>query len=433
MYKIAVVGLGYVGLPIASLFAKKYPVVGFDIDEVRISLLKNGKDTNHEIDEQELKKVLLKEHPFRDHSDSKTPKKGLYCTVQSDELKDCNCFIIAVPTLLTPNQQPNLTQLINASQLVAKYLKKGDLVIYESTVYPGATEEVCVNKLEKVSSLKLNDDFYVGYSPERINTGDKEHTLENVVKITAGSSIEAAKAVDDLYKSVIKSGTCPVSSIRVAETVKIVENSQRDVNIAFVNELSKIMSCLNIDTNEVLKAAETKWNFNKYNPGMVGGSCIGIAPIFLSMEVKKKGYEPLLLDASRKVNNSMSAFIASEVIKLMTNNGLKVKNSEVLILGITFKENCTDARNSKILDLIEELKSYGCKLSVYDPICNAASLDSSHGIELERDITSKKYHAIVAAVAHDVFYNNDYSNSLEVNGVIYDVKGILHGKANKTL
>ena len=417
--KIAIIGLGYVGLPLARLFAGKYNVVGFDTNEKRIVELKKGIDTTQEVDNELLKTVLI---------DDVTIDKGLFVTSNSDFLKECNYFIVTVPTSVDKNNQPVLIPLLSASKTIAKYLKKDDIVIYESTVYPGATEEDCIPVLEKESGLILNKGFYVGYSPERISPGDKVRTVENILKVTSGSTPETAKKVDDLYKSVIKSGTHLASSIKVAEASKIIENCQRDINIAFVNELAKIFSLMDINTSEVLEAASTKWNFLPFKPGLVGGHCIGVDPFYLAQKAQQFGYYPEIILSGRRLNDSMGSHIASEVVKLMIDKEVKVKGASVLILGITFKENCPDIRNTKVIDLYRSLKSFGVQIDVYDSWAQKNEVKEEYNINLIDDLYGRKYEAIVLAVSHSDFIDIDVSKLKNKKSVIYDIKNFLEIK-----
>lgn len=418
--KVAVVGLGYVGLPLARLFATKYSVVGFDIKQERISALMSGSDLTGEVSGDDLKSVLLS-HPPKDN------ESGLYFTSDPAELRSCNYYIVAVPTPVDSHHSPDLTPLYRASETVGKVLSKGDIVIYESTVCPGITEEECVPILEKSSGLKYNVDFFAGYSPERINPGDKEHTVEKIMKVTSGSTPEAAEKVDALYRSVITAGTFPVSSIRVAEASKVIENTQRDINIAFVNELSKIFHLLDIDTNEVLAAAGTKWNFLPFKPGLVGGHCIGVDPYYLIRKAQDYGYHPGLILYGRRINDTMGEYIANRVVKCMIKKDVPVKNAEVLVLGFTFKENCPDVRNTKVGDVVRVLKDYGINISVYDPWARAEEVMSEYGLELTASLPgSKKYDAVVLAVAHKEFMTLDIPSLMKENHVIYDVKGCLN-------
>ena len=417
--KIAILGLGYVGLPLARLFATKYSVVGFDINSKRVDELKKGIDETQEVDRSLLKKVI---------SEYYNDEKGLFITDDSIFLKDCNYFIVTVPTSVDKNNQPVLTPLLSASKTIASYLKKEDTVIYESTVYPGATEEDCVPVLEKESGLIFNKDFYVGYSPERISPGDKVKTVENILKVTSGSTPETAKKVDDLYKSVLKSGTHLAPSIKVAEASKIIENCQRDINIAFVNELAKIFSLMEINTSEVLEAASTKWNFLPFKPGLVGGHCIGVDPFYLAQKAQQFGYYPEIILSGRRLNDSMGNFIASEVVKLMIDRDVKVKGANVLVLGVTFKENCPDIRNTKVVDMYLALKSYGIHIDVYDSLAKAKEVKEEYGIDLITDFKHKKYEAIVLAVPHHDFKNINIKELKTSNSVVYDIKNFLETK-----
>lgn len=417
--KIAIIGLGYVGLPLARLFATKYNVIGFDINSNRVEELKLGIDSTQEVDDELLRKVLLQEN---------TNVNGLFVTDTSDYLKDCNYFIVTVPTSVDKNNQPVLHPLLSASKTIAQYLKKEDIVIYESTVYPGATEEDCIPVLERESNLSFNKDFFVGYSPERISPGDKVRTVESILKVTSGSTIETATKVDDLYKSVLKNGTHLAPSIKVAEASKIIENCQRDINIAFVNELAKIFSLMNINTNDVLEAAATKWNFLPFKPGLVGGHCIGVDPFYLAQKAQQFGYYPEIILSGRRLNDSMGGYVASEVIKLMIDKEVKVKGAKVLILGITFKENCPDIRNTKVIDLYRSLTSYGVKVNLYDPWANREEVKQEYDIDLVEDANKKKYSAIVLAVAHNQFKTLDISKLQKKKSVIYDIKNFLTKK-----
>ena len=422
--KIAIIGLGYVGLPLARLFATKFPVVGFDINSGRISELMSGLDATLEVDNETLKSVLVD-----DVSDS----KGLYCTNQLEKIKDCNYYIITVPTPVDKNNRPILTPLIKASETVGAVLKKGDIVIYESTVYPGATEEECIPVLEKISGLKFNKDFYAGYSPERINPGDKEHTVEKILKVTSGSTPEVGIKVDDLYKSVITAGTHLAPTIKVAEAAKVIENSQRDINIAFVNELAKIFNLMDINTHDVLEAAGTKWNFLPFKPGLVGGHCIGVDPYYLAQKAQEYGYNPEIILAGRRMNDSMGGYVASEVIKTMIQKDIKIKDAEILILGITFKENCPDVRNTKAVDVITALKKYGVNVTIYDPWANEKEVLHEYNLVSVKELPKDKFDTIVLTVAHNEFKNIDLSMFKKENAIIYDVKGILDEKADAKL
>jgi UDP-N-acetyl-D-galactosamine dehydrogenase len=416
-HKIAVIGLGYVGLPLAVEFAKKYVTIGFDINHNRIQELRSGKDTTLEVEDELLQQVLASSLDF-DHD-------GLYVSDTLDDISRCNTFIVTVPTPTDKNNRPVLTPLYKASESVGKVLKKGDYVIYESTVYPGATEEECVPVLEKISGLKLNVDFFVGYSPERINPGDKEHTVAKILKVTSGSTPEAAEVVDQLYQSVITAGTYKAASLKVAEAAKVIENSQRDINIAFVNELSKIFNRLGIDTHEVLAAAGTKWNFLPFKPGLVGGHCIGVDPYYLAQKAQEVGYHPEIILAGRRLNDSMGQYVASEVIKLMIKRDIPVKGSNILMLGITFKENCPDIRNTKTIDIYHELKTYDLHVDVYDPWASVDDVRHEYHITSYTSLPDKKYDAVILAVAHKTFESIDLDGVKKENAVVYDVKAVL--------
>ena len=416
--KITVVGLGYVGLPLAVEFGKKYPTIGFDIDHKRIKELNNFNDSTLEVSRSELKNVLIKNPKEKNNI-------GLFLTNNKSNIDSSNVFVITVPTPTDKNKRPVLTPLIKSSETVGAVLKKGDIVVYESTVYPGVTEDECVPVLEKMSNLKFNKDFSVGYSPERINPGDKEKTVTKILKVTSGSNKKAAKIIDDLYKSVIKAGTHLAPSIKVAEAAKVIENSQRDINIAFVNELAKIFNLLEIDTQAVLKAASTKWNFLPFQPGLVGGHCIGVDPYYLAQKAQEVGYHPEIILSGRRLNDSMGVYVASEIIKLMLKNNLKIKNSNVLILGITFKENCPDIRNTKIVDVITHLNSFGVKTTIYDPWANPEDVLNEYSISTTQESPSQKYDAIVLAVAHNEFLSLNFKSIRKKQSVIYDIKGFL--------
>lgn len=415
--KIAVIGLGYVGLPLAVAFAKKYFVVGFDINQSRVAELKNGFDTTLEVEEHELKEVLF----------NKQDKTGLLITDDKGEIQNSNFYIITVPTPTDKHNRPILTPLIKASETVGSVLKKGDIVVYESTVYPGATEEECIPVLEKVSGLVFNKDFYVGYSPERINPGDKIHTVTKIKKVTSGSTPQIAKYIDEVYKNIIEAGTFMASSIKVAEAAKVIENSQRDINIAFVNELAKIFNLLNIDTKEVLEAAGTKWNFLPFSPGLVGGHCIGVDPFYLAQKAQEVGYHPEIILAGRRLNDSMGKYVAQEAVKIMINKDIPVKNAKVLMLGITFKENCPDIRNSRAIDIVKELKSYKINVDVFDPWAKKEEVKKEYDIELieKYDKISLKYDAIILAVAHNEFLTLDLGKLKAQISIVYDVKAFL--------
>ncbi|WP_285060299.1 nucleotide sugar dehydrogenase [Pedobacter ginsengisoli] len=415
--KIAVIGLGYVGLPLARLFATKYPVVGFDINQKRIAELMSGTDATLEVSDQILQSVLV---------DSPSSANGLFCSANLDDIKACNIYVITVPTPVDKNNRPDLTPLYKSSETVGRVLSKGDIVIYESTVYPGVTEEECIPVLEKVSGLKFNVDFFAGYSPERINPGDKEHTVEKILKVTSGSTLEIGKKVDQLYKSVITAGTHLAPSIKVAEAAKVIENSQRDINIAFVNELAKIFNRLRIDTSAVLEAAGTKWNFLPFKPGLVGGHCIGVDPYYLAQKAQEHGYHPEIILAGRRLNDGMGEYVAHEVIKLMIKKEIPVKGSKILVLGITFKENCPDVRNTKVIDVLNTLAEYETDITIYDPWANPAEVEHEYGWQSVRDLKNcNDYDAIVLTVSHNEFRSLDLNALCKGNKVIYDVKGIL--------
>ena len=422
--KIAIVGLGYVGLPLARLFATKYPVVGFDINAARVQELKSGKDATLEVEDHLLQSVLLNEIPAKD-------KTGLFCSDQIEDIADANIYIITVPTPVDKNNRPVLTPLYKSSETVGKVLKKGDIVIYESTVYPGVTEEECIPVLEKVSGLTFNVDFFAGYSPERINPGDKEHTVEKILKVTSGSIPEIGKIVDDLYKSVITAGTHLAPTIKVAEAAKVIENSQRDINIAFVNELAKIFNLMNIDTHEVLKAAGTKWNFLPFKPGLVGGHCIGVDPYYLAQKAQEFGYHPEIILAGRRLNDSMGQYVAEQVIKTMIKKDINVNGAEILMLGITFKENCPDVRNTKIVDVIKALEDFGVKVTTFDPWANPEEVHHEYSIWSINEVPNAKFDAIVLGVAHKEFLDIDFSFLRKENAILYDVKGVLKNSDNK--
>jgi UDP-N-acetyl-D-glucosamine/UDP-N-acetyl-D-galactosamine dehydrogenase len=414
--KIAIIGLGYVGLPLARLFATQYSVVGFDINASRITSLKLGIDSTYETEKEVLQKVL---HQTPSNS------KGLFCTSQLEDISDCNYYIVTVPTPVDKNNRPDLTPLYKSSETVGKVLKKGDIVIYESTVYPGVTEEECVPVLEKFSGLKFNIDFFAGYSPERINPGDKEHTVDKILKITSGSTTETAQKVNQLYQSVITAGTYLAPSIKVAEAAKVIENSQRDINIAFVNELSKIFNLLDIDTYDVLEAAGTKWNFLPFKPGLVGGHCIGVDPYYLAQKAQQKGYNPEIILAGRRLNDSMGEYVASQVVKLMIKKGVTVLGANLLLLGITFKENCTDVRNTKIVDVVKALDEYGLKVTIYDPCANPDEVLKEYQLQTTNIEPKIQFDAVVLGVAHKQFMTLDINSLRKENSVLYDVKGVL--------
>ncbi len=412
--KICIIGLGYVGLPLAHAFSFKYPVVGVDINPERIDELKNGFDRTLELNENQVKECH---------------ENGMVFTTDIKEGKDCNIYIVTVPTPITEDNEPDLTPIKSSTKAVGSVLKKGDIVIYESTVYPGVTEEVCVPILEETSGLKFNEDFFCGYSPERINPGDKEHTVTKILKITSGSTPEIAKRVDDLYKSIITAGTHLAPTIKVAEAAKVIENTQRDVNIALMNELAMIFDTMGIDTNAVIEAAATKWNFIKLTPGLVGGHCIGVDPYYLIYKAKSLGYTPNIILGARHINDGMSKLIADKTIKFMIQKDKKIKNSNVLILGVTFKENCPDMRNTKVVDIIKELKEYGCNIDVYDYWVDKSDREAKDLPFIdELPLNSKKYDAIIVAVAHDKFKDitkEQYESMSRGEPVVMDVKGIV--------
>ena len=405
--KICIIGLGYVGLPLAHAFSAKYKVVGFDIARWRIDELRGGFDRTLELSEEQLNEAIA---------------NGMEFTLDLETIRDCNVYIITVPTPIDNYKKPDLTPLIKASETLGKVLKKNDIVIYESTVYPGCTEEDCVPVLERVSGLTFNTDFYCGYSPERINPGDKEHTVTKILKVTSGSTPEIAEKVDALYKSIITAGTHLAPTIKVAEAAKVIENSQRDINIAFVNELSLIFDRMGIDTNAVLEAAGTKWNFLRFKPGLVGGHCIGVGPHYLTHKAEALGYHPQVILAGRRNNDNMGIFVANKVIKLMIKKGHKIEGSRVLVLGITFKENCPDIRNSKVIDVIRELQEFGCNVDVSDPWADGAEVKHEYGLELTEKPDFSRYDALVLAVAHDEYKTLRFPSSHQV---VFDIKSIL--------
>lgn len=408
--RICVIGLGYVGLPLARLFSTKYHTVGFELNQSRVDALMQGHDATLEVDDALLQEAI---------------KGGFTCTTDLEKILDCNFYIVAVPTPVDRNNNPDLTPLVSASTTVGKVISKGDIVVYESTVYPGVTENHCVPIIEKVSGLKFNLDFFAGYSPERINPGDKLHTVEKIKKITSGSTAEVAEVVNHVYSSVIQAGTYMASSIKVAEAAKVIENSQRDINIAFVNELSKIFNRMGIDTQDVLDAASTKWNFLPFKPGLVGGHCIGVDPYYLAQCAQQYGYNPEIILAGRRMNDSMGEYVASETVKLMLKKGIQVLDSHVLIMGFTFKENCPDVRNTKVIDIYRSLKEYNVNITVYDPWTSADISRKEYGVEVVNKLPCIHFSAVVLAVAHEEFKNIDIEQLCKENHVIYDVKGIL--------
>lgn len=415
--KLAIIGLGYVGLPLARLFATKFPVVGFDIHTARVEALRAGRDTTLEVSEKALSAVLR--DPLQNGG------SGLWLSSDPESISGADVFIITVPTPVDRNNRPDLNPLLKASETVGKQLGKGAIVVYESTVFPGATEEVCVPVLEQFSGLKFNVDFFAGYSPERINPGDKQHTIEKILKITSGSTPQTAEIIDTLYRKVIDAGTYKASSIKVAEAAKVIENAQRDINIAFVNELAKIFNILQIDTREVLEAAATKWNFLPFKPGLVGGHCIGVDPYYLAQKAQEAGYHPEIILAGRRLNDSMAEYVASQIVKLMIRKNIPVNGAKALVLGITFKENCPDVRNTKIVDLVAHLESYGIEVAVYDPWANPREVLQTYGFALLENLQGAKYDTIIAAVAHREFEALDLQQFKKTPGLLYDIKGSL--------
>jgi len=409
--KICVVGLGYVGLPLARLFSTKYPTVGFDMNQARVNALMKGHDATLEVAD-DLLQDAINNHGFK-------------CTTDIEQIRDCNFYIVAVPTPVDENNNPDLTPLYGASTTVGKVISKGDIVVYESTVYPGVTEDECIPVVEKVSGLKYNEDFFAGYSPERINPGDKLHTVEKIKKVTSGSTVEIGKKVNEVYASVITAGTHLASTIKVAEAAKVIENSQRDINIAFVNELSKIFTKMEIDTQDVLEAASTKWNFLPFKPGLVGGHCIGVDPYYLAQCAQRHGYNPEIILAGRRMNDGMGEYVANEVVKLMLKKGIQVLGANILILGFTFKENCPDVRNTKVIDIYNALREYNVNITIYDPWANPAIVEHEYGIKVTNQLPMKKYDTAILAVAHKEFTELDILSMLNDNHIIYDVKGFL--------
>lgn len=401
--KIAVIGLGYVGLPLAAAFSEKYEVTGFDVNAARIEELKSGYDRTLELSAEQMKKAI---------------DSGMKFSLNLDDIKGCNFFIVTVPTPIDKNKRPDLTPVIKATQSVAKVLKKGDIVVYESTVYPGVTEEICVPLLEQ-SGLKFNEDFFCGYSPERINPGDKEHTVTKIKKITSGSTPEIAEKVDEIYRSIITAGTHKAPTIKVAEAAKVIENTQRDINIAFMNELAMIFNKMNIDTNAVLQAAGTKWNFLNFRPGLVGGHCIGVDPYYLTHKAQELGFHPEMILAGRRINDNMGKYAADQVVKLMIKRGVLINSARVLVLGLTFKENCPDIRNSRVIDVIEELRDFGCRVDVYDPWADEAEVKREYGLTPLKSFDEADYDCVVIAVAHDKFKGLKFSKAL-----VYDIKNV---------
>lgn len=411
--KIAVIGLGYVGLPLARLFSTKYSTIGYDMNQSRVDSLNAGHDSTLEVDDELLQEAIH--------------KNGFRCTSKIDDIKDCNFYVVAVPTPVDENNRPDLRPLWGASETIGKVITKGDIVVYESTVYPGVTEEECLPVVEKVSGLKFNEDFFAGYSPERINPGDKLHTVEKIKKVTSGSTPEIADIIDRVYNSVLINGTHKAPSIKVAEASKIIENSQRDVNIAFMNELAKIFNAMGIDTHDVIEAAASKWNFIKLSPGLVGGHCISVDPYYLIQKAQVYGVLPRIMYNARRLNDGMGAYVANQAIKLMNKKGVIVKDAKVLLLGITFKENCPDVRNTKIVDIYHTLTEYTNNITVYDPWANKDHIKLEYNIEIENKLSiSEKYDAVILCVAHDEFMGIDVKSFVKDGGVIYDVKGVLN-------
>ena len=413
--RIAVIGLGYVGLPLARLFSTKYKTIGFDLNQARVAKLMNGHDDTLEVSDELLRQAIS--------------QHGFVCTADIEMIRECNFYVVAVPTPVDRNNRPDLGPLIGASTTVGQVIAKNDIVVYESTVYPGVTEEECIPVIEKTSGLKFNVDFFAGYSPERINPGDKLHTVAKIKKVTSGSTPEVADIVDGVYNSVLTNGTHKAPSIKVAEASKIIENSQRDVNIAFMNELAKIFNAMGIDTHDVIEAAATKWNFIKLSPGLVGGHCISVDPYYLIQKAQVYGVLPRIMSNARRLNDGMGAYVANQTIKLMNKNGILVKDADILILGITFKENCPDIRNTKIVDIYDTLSEYTPNITVFDPWANANQVNKEYGITIKNDlavITAHRYDAIILAVAHEQFLSLDIRSMLkEEGGIVYDVKGVL--------
>ena len=416
--KIAVIGLGYVGLPLARLFSTRYKTVGFDMNQHRVEALMKGHDSTLEVSDDLLQSALA---------------NGFKCTSDIEDIRDCNFYVVAVPTPVDSNNNPDLTPLYGASTTVGKVISMGDIVVYESTVYPGVTEDECIPVVEKVSGLKFNVDFYAGYSPERINPGDKEHTVEKIRKVTSGSTPEIGKLVDKVYSSVITAGTHLAPTIKVAEAAKVIENSQRDINIAFVNELSKIFTRMGIDTQAVLEAAGTKWNFLPFRPGLVGGHCIGVDPYYLAQCAQRYGYNPEIILAGRRMNDSMGEYVAQQVIKLMIKKGIQVLGSNILILGFTFKENCPDVRNTKVIDIVNALREYDLNITIYDPWANPAIARREYGVDITNQLPDYKYDSVILAVAHNEFKDMNVKSFKSEKGIIYDVKGILKGQVEGKL
>lgn len=411
--KICVIGLGYVGLPLARLFSTKYKTVGYDMNKERVDALMAGHDSTLEVSDELLQSAI---------------KNGLFCTADIEQIRDCNFYVVAVPTPVDRDNRPDLTPLYGASTTVGKVISKGDIVVYESTVYPGVTEDECIPVVEKVSGLKFNEDFYAGYSPERINPGDKVHTVEHIKKVTSGSTPEIGKIINEVYGSVITAGTHLAPSIKVAEAAKVIENSQRDINIAFVNELSKIFNLMGIDTEDVLEAASTKWNFLPFKPGLVGGHCIGVDPYYLAQCAQRYGYNPEIILAGRRMNDGMGEYVATETVKLMLKKGIQVLGAKIIILGFTFKENCPDVRNTKVIDIYRALQEYNVNVTVYDPWANPDIVKHEYGIEVTNELPKDKFDTSILAVAHREFEDINLHKLLENNHIIFDVKAFLDRK-----
>ena len=408
--RICVIGLGYVGLPLARLFSTKYKTVGFELSQSRVDELMSGHDSTLEVEDNLLQEAI---------------QSGFTCTTDIEQIRNCNFYVVAVPTPVDKNNNPDLRPLYGASETVGKVISKGDIVVYESTVYPGVTEDECIPVVEKVSGLRYNEEFFAGYSPERINPGDKEHTVEKIRKVTSGSTPEIGKIVDEVYASVITAGTHLAPTIKVAEAAKVIENSQRDINIAFVNELAKIFKKMGIDTQDVLEAAGTTWNFLPFKPGLVGGHCIGVDPYYLAQAAQRLGYNPEIILSGRRINDGMGEYVADQVVKLMLKKGIQVLGSNVLVLGFTFKENCPDVRNTKVIDIIKTLEEYNANVTIYDPWANPAIAKHEYGVVLQNELPEQHYDAIILAVAHNEFKELDIAHISNGNSVVYDVKGIL--------
>src|SRR5690554_7831929 len=423
--RICVIGLGYVGLPLARLFSTKYRTVGFDLNQARVDELMSGTDSTLEVANDLLQSAIEMGKEYTD--------KGLVCTTDIEEIRNCNFYIVAVPTPVDENRNPVLRPLIGASETVGKVISKGDIVVYESTVYPGVTEDDCIPVVEKHSGLEYNKDFFAGYSPERINPGDKDRTVEKIIKVTSGSTPEIGKIVNEVYASVISAGTHLAPSIKVAEAAKVIENAQRDINIAFVNELAKIFNRMNIDTQDVLEAAGTKWNFLPFKPGLVGGHCIGVDPYYLAQAAQRTGYNPEIILAGRRVNDGMGEYVADQVVKLMLKKGIQVLGSKVLVLGFTFKENCPDVRNTKVIDIVHTLEEYKANVTICDPLADPGIALHEYGVEIHNTLPARRFDAVILAVAHDEFISLDLSTLTNGKSVVYDVKGVLEKRADGKL